>query len=322
MTDAKAGLLTLLAAVGIGFVVQWFAIERKSPMRNPTTARRTWPIHIGVGVITDFLDTLGVGSFANTSSLFRLGKMVSDENIPGTMNAGHTLPTLAQAFIYVAIIKVDMTTLATMIAASVAGAFVGAGIVAGWSRRRIQGGMGALLIVAAFIIVLRQLQLIPGGGMAQGLTGLPLALGIAGNFVLGTLMTLGIGLYAPCMILVSLLSMNPRVAFPIMMGSCAFLMPVASIRFIKKQRYDLRATLGLTLGGVPAVLVAAYVVRSLPLAVIQWLVVAIVLYTAVGLLRSAIATCGHRRRHGNRYHGQSSTCSGPQLTTRPRSNAK
>jgi uncharacterized membrane protein YfcA len=289
MTDAKAGLLTLLAALGLWFVMRWYAIERKSPARTLSMTRRSWLARIGVGVITDFLDTLGVGSFATTSSLFRLGKMVSDENIPGTMNAGHTLPTLAQAFIYVAIIKVDMTTLATMIAASVAGAYVGAGIVSGWSRRRIQGGMGALLIVAASIIVLRQLQLIPGGGIAQGLTGLPLLIGIAGNFVLGTLMTLGIGLYAPCIILVSLLSMSPQVAFPIMMGSCAFLMPVASIRFIKKQRYDLWATLGLTLGGVPAVLVAAYVVRSLPLTVVQWLVVAIVLYTAVGLLRSAFA---------------------------------
>lgn len=290
MTDAKAGLLTLLAIVGLWFVVRWFASEGSNPTRTPAVARRSWLARVGVGAVTDFLDTLGVGSFATTSSLFRLGKMVSDENIPGTMNAGHALPTLAQAFIYVAIVEVDTTTLVTMIAAAVAGAYVGAGLVSGWSRRRIQGGMGALLIVAALIIVLRQLQLIPGAGMAQRLSGLPLAIGIAGNFVLGSLMTLGIGLYAPCMILVSLLSMNPRVAFPIMMGSCAFLMPVASIRFIKKRRYDLWATLGLTVGGVPAVLVAAYVVRSLPLAVVQWLVVAIVLYTAVGLLRSALAS--------------------------------
>ena len=221
MTDAKAGLLTLLAAIGLWFVVRWFTIERKHRVQVTLSRRHSWSVRIGVGVITDFLDTLGVGSFATTSSLFRMSQLVSDENIPGTMNTGHTLPTLAQAFIYVAIVRVNMTTLAAMIAAAVAGAYLGAGIVSGWSRRNIQRGMGALLIVAAVIIVLRQLHFVPGGGLAQGLTGWLLAIGIFGIFVLGALMTLGIGLYAPCMILVSLLSMNPQVAFPIMMGSCA-----------------------------------------------------------------------------------------------------
>ncbi len=63
-----------------------------------------------------------------------------------------------------------------------------------------------------------------------------LVLGLAGNFMLGALMTLGIGLYAPCMILVGLLGMNATAAFPIMMGSCAFLMPIASAKFVQKQR--------------------------------------------------------------------------------------
>ena len=102
-------------------------------------------------------------------------------------------------------------------------------------------------------------------------------------------MTLGIGLYAPCMIMISLLGMNPTAAFPVMMGSCAFLMPTAGIQFIKKRKYDLRAALGLTLGGVPAVLIAAYIVQSLPLLYLRWLVVVVVLYTAMSLLRSAAA---------------------------------
>jgi uncharacterized membrane protein YfcA len=102
-------------------------------------------------------------------------------------------------------------------------------------------------------------------------------------------MTLGIGAYAPIMIMVSLLGMNPTAAFPIMMGSCAFLMPTASIQFIRKRKYDLRAAVGLAIGGVPGVLIAAYIVRSLPLASVRWLVVVVVLYTAVMLLRSSVA---------------------------------
>ena len=100
-------------------------------------------------------------------------------------------------------------------------------------------------------------------------------------------MTLGIGLYAPCLIMISLLGMNPRAAFPIMMGSCAFLMPVASAKFLQAGKYSLRPALGLALGGVPAVLIAALIVKQLPLTYVRWLVVIVVLYTAVSMLRSA-----------------------------------
>jgi uncharacterized membrane protein YfcA len=143
------------------------------------------------------------------------------------------------------------------------------------------------LLIASVLVALAAMGRIPGGGEALGLTGGKLILAVGINFVLGALMTLGIGLYAPCMIMISLLGMNPTAAFPVMMGSCAFLMPTAGIQFINKGKYDLRAALGLALGGVPAVLIAAYIVRSLPLLYVRWLVVAVVLYTAVSLLRSA-----------------------------------
>ena len=97
-------------------------------------------------------------------------------------------------------------------------------------------------------------------------------------------MMLGIGLYAPCMILVSLLGMNPTAAFPIMMGSCAFLMPVSSVRFVRTRTYHAQAALGLALGGLPAVLIAAYLVRSMPLGAVRWLVVAVVVYTSINML--------------------------------------
>jgi uncharacterized membrane protein YfcA len=245
------------------------------------------PLQIGIGAVTNFFDALGIGSFATTTSIFRLKKMVADQLIPGTLNAGHTLPTVAQALIYTTIIEVDVTTLISMIAASVLGAWLGAGIVARWPRRKIQIGMGFALLAASTLMFMTQLELFPLGGEAIGVGGLRLAIAIVGNFMLGGLMTLGIGLYAPCMILVSLLAMNPRAAFPIMMGSCAFLMPVGSLRFVRERRYHPQAALGLALGGVPGVLLAAFIVRSLPLGAIRWLVIAVVVYTATTMLRSA-----------------------------------
>ena len=191
-----------------------------------------------------------------------------------------------QAFIYIQVIEVDVGTLVLMIVAAVAGSLVGAPIVARWPRRNIQVGLGLALLVLSGVLIFRQLWTEPTSGTI-GLSGNLLALGVAGNFALGTLMTIGVGLYAPCLLLVSMLGMNPGTGFPIMMGSCAFLMPAASVPFIRRESYSPRAALGLTIAGIPAVLIAAYIVKSLPLGTVKWLIAVVVIYTAITLLRAA-----------------------------------
>ena len=242
---------------------------------------------LATGFVANFFDTLGIGSFATTTASFRQWKMVRDERMPGTLNVGNTLPTIAQAFIYTQLVPVDARTLVLMIAAAVLGAWLGAGVVAKWPRSRVQFGMGLAMLGAAALMLAAQLQYMPAGGDLQRLDGTLLVVGLIGNFVLGALMTIGIGLYGPCMILVSLLGMNPTAAFPIMMGSCAFLMPVASARFIRERAFDARAVVGMLIGGVPAVLIAAFIVKALPLSAVRWLVVIVVTYTAVTLLAAA-----------------------------------
>jgi uncharacterized membrane protein YfcA len=282
---------SLLLALGITAVIYalilgnaLIAARRAIPSDNPVT-----PTVAGTttGFVTNFFDTLGIGSFATTTSIFRQWRLVPDEIIPGTLNVGHTIPAIVQAFIFIRIVPVDGRTLALMIAAAVTGAWLGAGAVASWPRRQVQLGMGAALFGAAIIMSMTLLSLVPGGGSDLSLSGSRLIVAVTGNFVLGALMTLGIGLYAPCMILVSLLGMNPTAAFPIMMGSCAFLMPVASTRFIRAGSHSPRISLGLLLGGIPAVLIAAFIVKSLPLTAVRFLVVIVVLYTSVSLIRAA-----------------------------------
>jgi uncharacterized membrane protein YfcA len=283
MLDPKRLLLVCLALVTVAYLAVWGRAIRRS---GAGKVAPTW-LQSAIGFITNFFDTLGIGSYAPTTALFRMWRIVPDERIPGTLNVGHTLPTIAEAFIYIAIIEVDFVTLAVLIAASIIGAWLGAGVVARWPRRRIQIGMGLALLCAAALFMATNLKLIPGGGDALTLRGPLLAAAAVGNFMLGALMTLGIGLYAPCLIMISLLGMNPKAAFPIMMGSCAFLMPVASIRFVKERAYELRPALGLAIAGVPAVLIAAFIVKSLPLYWVKWLVAVVVVYTAVMLLRAA-----------------------------------
>jgi uncharacterized membrane protein YfcA len=293
MLNVKAALFAALGAFIVLYVAVWVAGARRGrraagqPGPPEEEGKAPAPLLGAIGFVVNFFDTLGIGSFATTTSILKLRRLVPDRLIPGTLNVGLAAPTFAQAFIYISIVKVDMRTLGLMIVASIAGAWLGAGVVAGWPRRNIQIGMGLALLAAAALMLGTQLKLFPLGGDALGVEGTRLAIALLGNFALGALMTLGIGLYAPCMILVSLLGMNPTVAFPIMMGSCAFLMPVASIRFIQKQSYAPRASLWLALAGIPAVLVAAYLVTSLPLGAVRWLVVCVVVYTAVAMLRSA-----------------------------------
>jgi uncharacterized membrane protein YfcA len=280
----KAALFAALAVVCAGFVSVWLAA-----LLRPASERQKpdW-LDVGVGFVTNVFDTLGIGSFATTSAFFKLWGMVPDERIPGTLVVGHTPPSLLQAFIFIAVVQVDFATLVLMIASSAVGALLGARIVSRLPRLQIRLAMGSALIAAAMVMALTQLQLIPGGGDSLGLSGVSLIFAVMGNLVFGALMTLGIGLYAPCMILVSLLGMNPRAAFPIMMGSCAMLMSVGSLPFIRSERYSRKAALGLTVGGIPGVLLAAFVVKSLPLSAVRWLVVAVVIYTASMMLRSAV----------------------------------
>ena len=282
----KTLLLALLLVISGWFAVAWARRLRRNRSASGELTRPTAG-SVAVGVLTDFFDTLGVGSFAPTTWLFRTFGMVPDRLLPGTLNVGHALPSVAQALVFIAIVEVESPTLVLMIGAAVAGGWIGAGMVATWNQRRVRLAMGTALLVAATLLA-RQLMLgSVAGDRALGLGGAALAAGIAGNFLLGALMTAGVGLYAPCMILVSLLGMNAKAAFPIMMGSCAFLMPVAGWRFVARDAYAPGVALGLTLGGIPAVLVAAFIVRSLPLEAVRVLVLGLAIWTGASLLVAA-----------------------------------
>jgi uncharacterized membrane protein YfcA len=287
------GLLAALGVLTAVYIVGWFNAVRGAGRSASADAVHATdvgfpnPGQIALGAVTNFFDALGIGSFATTTAVFRMFKMVPDRIIPGTLNVGHTLPTVVQAFIFTSIIPVDVLTLFTMIAAAVLGAWLGAGVVCRWSKRKVQIGMGAALLAAATFMFMRQMSLFPAGSEEIGVRGVKLAIALGGNFFLGALMTLGIGLYAPCMILVSLLGMSERTAFPIMMGSCAFLMPVGSLRFIREQAYSFRNAVGLGIGGVVGVYIAAKFFESLNIRTVRWLVIVVVLYTAITMLLSA-----------------------------------
>ncbi len=289
MGNPKTILFVVLGVVAVWFVVVWGQLAQKQRSTNSAVEKQHSTFHAVVAFICAFVDTLGIGCFAPTAAAFKFRSSVPDEKIPGTLNVGYAIPTIAQAFIYIATVEVDFVTLTLMIVAAVLGGWLGAGIVAHWSRRMIQLGMGGALLAAAALMLMKQFQIGPAPGEALTLEGTTLAIGLVANFLLGALMTLGIGLYGPCLIVVSLLGMSPRAAFPIMMGSCAFLMPIGGLRFIREGSCSIRVAVVMTLSGIPAVLIAAFLVKEMPLEYVRWLVVIAVIYAATMMLRSARA---------------------------------
>ena len=272
------GLMTTL--FGVYYLSDVFKNRR-------TFSEAPWAGLLGTGFLTNLLDTMGIGSFAQQTAIFKFFKLVDDRIIPGTMNVGNTIPTVTEALIFMTVVKVEPLTLAAMSVAAPAGSVLGAGVVAKMSRRKIQLGMGFGLLAAASIMLAGLLKWVPPGGEAIGLTGWKLIVAVVMSFVFGALQTIGVGFYAPCMAMVFALGMHPSVAFPIMMTATAMLMAAGSARFVKEDAVDRKAALALTLSGVLGVFVAAYVVKSLPLTVLRWVVTGVVLYTAVWMFLSA-----------------------------------
>jgi uncharacterized membrane protein YfcA len=276
----------LLSIISVSALIFGYVFLNDVYRKRKSFSKAPWAPLLGIGFLTDFLDTLGIGSFAVTTSFYKFTKLVDDRVIPGTLNVGHCLPTVTEALIFIAVVQVAPATLLGIMFAATLGAVLGAGVVAKMPVNKIRLGLGIALLLVVAAMLAGMLKFMPSGGDAFGLVGWKLIVAIAVAFCLGALQTIGIGLYAPCMALVSVLGMSPLAAFPIMMGSCALLMPWCSIRFVRTSAYDPKASFGLTALGIVGVLIAAFIVKSLPLDILRWVVVVVILYTSIVMFRS------------------------------------
>ncbi|MFD1472621.1 sulfite exporter TauE/SafE family protein [Companilactobacillus mishanensis] len=250
------------------------------------------PVATGIGFVTNFLDALGIGSYAPTTLLLKATKYLkSDKLIPGTLTVACSIPVIVEAFLFTNTIKVEGPTLISMVVAAGVGSAIGSKVMTKFNEKIVRIVMGIALVATAVLMLLSQLGVLSAlgaGNTAIGLHGINLVIAVVGNFILGALMTAGVGLYAPCMALVYMLGMSPAVAFPIMMTSAAVLMPIASYEFIKSGNYNRNASLGITIGGVIGVAIAVLFVKSLDLNVLTWLIIVVVTYTGLSMLYQGI----------------------------------
>lgn len=281
---------TILLIILWAYTAIFFIILVKDVLAHKGELKKDKMAHnVIISAIANFFDTLGIGSFAIATTAWKFTKSNSDDLIPGTLNVAFAIPVITEATIFIQRIEMDTLTLVLMIAASAIGATIGAKIISGLDIMKIRVIMGIALIIVAAITLCKINAFGPFGiiGTARGLSGAMLAVGIVANFLLGALMTAGIGLYAPCMALVLLLGMSADVAFPVMMGSCAYLMPSAGITFVKEGKYHRGATIPMIISGVIGVLIAGFIVTSLPLTLLTYLVCIVMIICAVMFFNDA-----------------------------------
>ena len=285
MPAALVVVYACLVIVEIAVVVAWVSATRRCRWPVRPVASDLW-----IGAVTSFLDTLGIGNYAQITAAFKLRGHPPDELIPGTLNVGNSVGILLSSALFISVIPVEPALLMAMVIAAGAGAWVGAGIVSRMPRRLIQFVMGVALVLAAGFFTMTNLGIVPPTGTAMALHGWKFVFAVAANFVLGALMCAGIGNYAPSMALLALLGMNPIAAYPVMMASDGVLIPVASLGFIRSGRFAPAVAVGLTLGGLVGVIAAFPLVKMLGahLTLMRWAVTGVIAYAAVAMLRSAL----------------------------------
>jgi uncharacterized membrane protein YfcA len=293
MTPALYILMALIIIAVVAVVIAWIAAVRARGLGwIPGTS------DLAIGLVTCFLDTLGIGNYAQITALYKFRSHPADELIPGTLNVGCGPPVLFSSLLFITSVEVQPALLLSMVLTSGAGAWLGAGIVSRMNRRTIQLLMGAALLIAACFFAMTNVGVLPPAGTAMALSGWKFGLAVGASFVLGALMCAGIGNYAPSMALLAFLGMHPLAAYPIMIASDGLLIPVAGLGFIRSGRFSSPAAAGIALGGIVGTLLAFPLVKTLAghLMLMRWVVIGVILYAAMSMLRSAARESGRQSR--------------------------
>jgi uncharacterized membrane protein YfcA len=278
-------LVALLVPLCLAILLFAVVLIRAAVERRATPTAEA----MALGAVVSFFDTLGIGSFAPTAAWMKLRRLVPDRLIPPTMLVGLTPPAMTESIIFLILlgVMVDPVLLFGCAVSTLMGGLVGAPLVARSRVWIVQLIVAVGLVLAATAYAMTNLHLFPGGGTAAGLPFMLTIVAIAACFGFGVLLNFGVGNYAPTLVMLSLMGMDPRLCFPIMAGGAALMGAGASIRHIQMAKIDLKVVLGLAIGGIPAVLVAAFIVKTMPVETLRWLVIVVVLYAAAVMARAA-----------------------------------
>ncbi len=296
---ALNAIIVVVSLIAIGFFIR-DCLHHKEDFKKEWKAggMRKTAIATLFGNIWLFFDVIGIGSYGPFTATFKLTKICRDKYIPGTLQVSCVVYQMIAGVFFITNVEVDVVTLACCIGACAVGAYIGAYFISRLNLNKIRIAMGCALIVVAAVLILGLMGLTSFEGTELGLSGWKLILITIICLVLGALMSLGIGCYAPIMACVSLLGMDPHTAFPIMMGSCAVLIPVSAIRYLQdsynapKPTYDRKIAVIFSTIGLIGAFVAMFIITSMPLQYLKILVIIVLLFVAALMLKDGLAKKG------------------------------
>lgn len=278
-------ILALIVLVNGGFAIRFIQDVMKN--RAALKEENGSPVAMSISQFCIyFLSTFGISDFAIGAALYPKAKWVEDKKLPGTLNTACVIPVAAMALIYISSIEVDLLTLIVPIIAQVLGSYLSPRYVVKLPALQIKKLVMLGLFVAAGVILAGKLQLMPIGAEKTVLDPGMLSILAILSFIYGAMNNMGIGSYALTMATVYAMGLSPAVAFPIMMGACTFSVPVGGMQFIKLDSYSRKITLFSATAGVVGVLVAAFLVKSLNTSALQYVILGVILYSALSMLNS------------------------------------
>jgi len=285
-------LIVLLAMLGVAVVAYLFALIRAALAARALPR----PEALLLGAIVCFFDALGIGNFAPTTAWFKFRRMVPDRLIPQTLLVGLTPPAMAESLLFLLAFsgQLDPVLLFSCVIAVFLGGLAGVPLVTRARVWVVQSTVAIGLLVAAIFYAMKNLDISPDVGTAHSLPPLLMVVAIAANFGFGLLANFGVGNFAPTMAMFGLMGLDPKLSFPIMAGGAALMGAGSSFQHIRVGEVDLKVVLGLAIGGIPAVLLAVFIVKEMPILYLRWLVFAVVLYAAAVMAHAAVKG---RREH-------------------------
>lgn len=233
------------------------------------------------------LSTLGISDFAISMAVYPKTKWVTAKKMPGTLNVQVAIPAAVMALAFINSIKIDVLTLVVPIVCQMTGSYLSPRYVVKLPANTIKRVMAVGLFISAGFILAGKFGIMPTGGDATGLRGVKLVILGACTFIWGALNNIGIGSYSTTMATVYALGLSPVAAFPIMMGSSGFSVPIGSMQFVKLKAYNRKISLFTSTIGSLAVLVGVFFIKSLDLSTVQWVVVAVIIYSAISMMRDS-----------------------------------
>ena len=277
-------IIKILATILCVAVIIWFLF---SPQKEKLSIFAQIKISF-IGLIANFFDTLGIGSFALIIAMRGMLKVMPDDiRLIGTMNIHAVFIAVVQTLIFLNVFQVDTTNLIISIVMISLGSILSGIIAIRIKHTLVHKIMLAAFIVTGILLLFSQLNILPISSNSTVITGYMLIPFAIFMFIAGMLPGFGIGYYSLIKSSIFLFGVSPIVAFPLMAAASAFQQPITSAIFISNKKFYFKSALLLGISGSVGVLLAAPLISKIDPRTLKWWLLFVVVYNIITFARSS-----------------------------------